>query len=63
MDEGDVECEGDEVVEETEVGHLGFHAVGAGFEILLPNGVRLHVPSAFDESALHRLVSTLASAC
>jgi len=35
----------------------------AGFEVLLPNGVRLRVPSAFDESALRRLVVTLASAC
>ena len=35
----------------------------SGFEVLLPNGVRLHVPSAFDEGALHRLVVTLASAC
>ena len=34
-----------------------------GFEVLLPNGVRLHVPAAFDESALLRLVVTLASAC
>ena len=35
----------------------------AGFELMLPNGVRLHVPAAFDESALHRLLSTVASAC
>ncbi len=35
----------------------------AGFEVLLPNGVRLRVPSAFDESALRRLIVTLASAC
>ena len=34
----------------------------SGFEVLLPNGVRLYVPSAFDEGALHRLLVTLASA-
>ena len=34
-----------------------------GFEVLLPNGVRLHVPTVFDKDALHGLVSTLASAC
>jgi len=35
----------------------------AAFEVLLPNGVRLRVPATFDESTLHRLVVTLASAC
>lgn len=38
-------------------------SVGAGFELMLPNGVRLHVPPVFDEGALHRLVATVASAC
>ncbi len=33
------------------------------FEVLLPNGVRLLVPTVFDEGELHRLVVTLASAC
>jgi transposase-like protein len=35
----------------------------AGFEILLPNDVRLRVPTAFDKNDLERLVATLVSAC
>ncbi len=38
-------------------------APAAGFEVLLPNKVRIHVPAAFDEDALHDLVVTLASVC
>ena len=34
-----------------------------GYEILLPNGVRLRVPAAFDDGDLERLVTTLVSAC
>ena len=34
-----------------------------GFEVLLPNRVRIHVPAVFDESVLHTLLVTLVSAC
>jgi len=37
--------------------------IPTGFEVLLPNGIRLHVPTSFDEGALERLVVTLTSAC